>query len=521
MTLAVAPGTVCGVIMGPRRSALLVLAVLSALALCCAAPALALEPAGDGWYWQLPQPQGQVLRSVDVSGEKDAWAVGDCGVILHSVDGGASWTSQTSPTTDPLTAVAFADGAHGCAVGGYGADDFVPGGGFMTSVIAVTDDGGATWRLASQPARFALADVTFADSRAGWAVGRNGTILHTTDAGATWLPQRSGVKSMTLTAVAFSDALHGYVAGQGGVFLTTRDGGLTWTRHSALRNIFAIWPTALVMDDAGTLWMGMGMPGGAGPENLARSVDGGRHWRVVDAGYAYSITGLATSGTHLYAVGPAGDDSDLLGTSRIFESDDRGVTWSAHVVGQDIELLDVVAKGAAGPCAVGTGTVVSTDAGASWSGTGFYPRSVGSLDFVSPTDGWATGTGALGLLGLIQMLGDPMQGSILHTADGVTWQQQLSDTRHYYADIDFADARSGWAVGTVGAIRRSDDGGATWRAQALGTRTAFTQVEAPSANDAWVMGYALASGDSVILRTVDAGKTWAPVDVPGVSLPWR
>ena len=35
-----------------------------ALALCCAAPALALEPAGDGWYWQPPQPQGQLLNDV-------------------------------------------------------------------------------------------------------------------------------------------------------------------------------------------------------------------------------------------------------------------------------------------------------------------------------------------------------------------------------------------------------------------------------------------------------------------------
>ena len=96
--LAVASGTAYGVIMGPRRTVLLVFAVLSALALCCAAPALALEPAGDGWYWQLPQPQGQALDSVTMSGEKDVWATGAGGVILHSSDGGVSWAIQDRPS---------------------------------------------------------------------------------------------------------------------------------------------------------------------------------------------------------------------------------------------------------------------------------------------------------------------------------------------------------------------------------------------------------------------------------------
>ena len=85
--------------MGPRRSALLVLAVLAALALCCAVPALALQPAGTGWYWQLPQPQGQLLNDVTFGDAQNVWAVGDGGTILHSSDAGVTWARQSAPTS--------------------------------------------------------------------------------------------------------------------------------------------------------------------------------------------------------------------------------------------------------------------------------------------------------------------------------------------------------------------------------------------------------------------------------------
>jgi photosystem II stability/assembly factor-like uncharacterized protein len=47
-------------------------------------------------------------------------AVGNIGTILHTTDGGATWTSQNSGTTNRLNGVFFVDGCTGTAVGDTG-----------------------------------------------------------------------------------------------------------------------------------------------------------------------------------------------------------------------------------------------------------------------------------------------------------------------------------------------------------------------------------------------------------------
>ncbi|GAH90751.1 unnamed protein product, partial [marine sediment metagenome] len=60
----------------------------------------------------------------------------------------------------------------------------------------------------------------------GWAVGRFGTIIHTTNSGNSWTFQTS-IATNTLFDVDFSDNLHGIACGQG-IILYTTDGGQNW-----------------------------------------------------------------------------------------------------------------------------------------------------------------------------------------------------------------------------------------------------------------------------------------------------
>ena len=65
-------------------------------------------------------------------------------------------------------------------------------------------------------------------------MGDNGSILATTNGGATWAPQAS-TSGTTLRSVAFSDATHGWAAGDdgtGGVILATTNGGSSWGAQS-------------------------------------------------------------------------------------------------------------------------------------------------------------------------------------------------------------------------------------------------------------------------------------------------
>ena len=153
--------------MGPRRSVLFLSVLLCALALCCAAPALALEPAGDGWYWQAPQPQGQVLNAVAFGDATNLWAVGDAGTIMHSADAGVTWQVQTSPTKVSLGSVQFVGATEGWAAGGDSRD----AGGMGKSsngVILHTTDGGAIWTVQASEKDAAVTDLAFVgENRAG------------------------------------------------------------------------------------------------------------------------------------------------------------------------------------------------------------------------------------------------------------------------------------------------------------------------------------------------------------------
>ncbi len=53
-----------------------------------------------------------------------------------------------------------------------------------TGLIESTINGGTSWSPQASGTGFQLNGVTFVDGQRGWAVGNNGTILHTVTAGA-------------------------------------------------------------------------------------------------------------------------------------------------------------------------------------------------------------------------------------------------------------------------------------------------------------------------------------------------
>ena len=105
------------------------------------------------------------------------WAVGANGTILHTSDGGTTWSPQTDGFGNGLSSVEFTDAMNGWAVG-------------ASAIRIHTSNGGALW--SAQAGGSFLRGVEFIDAMNGWAVGDSGTILHTSDGGATWLPQVSG-----------------------------------------------------------------------------------------------------------------------------------------------------------------------------------------------------------------------------------------------------------------------------------------------------------------------------------------
>ena len=165
---------------------------------------------GSSWA-AVSSPVSSALRSVAFASDRSrAWAVGDGGVVLRSSDGGASWMRISTPTTAALRAVRFADDAlHGIAVG---------------DAAIGTSDGGATWAALAQPPA-ALNGLSISGQRAV-AVGANGLVWRSADAGGTW-QQVVAPATSTLNAVGFAsdDLQFGWAVGAGGTLLVTDDGG--------------------------------------------------------------------------------------------------------------------------------------------------------------------------------------------------------------------------------------------------------------------------------------------------------
>ena len=80
---------------------------------------------------------------------------------------------------------------------------------------------GADLRYQSESER-----VSFVGS-SGWAAGDNGTILNTTNGGASWTSQSSGT-NQKLNAVSFSDPSNGFAIGANGTVVATSNGGTLW-----------------------------------------------------------------------------------------------------------------------------------------------------------------------------------------------------------------------------------------------------------------------------------------------------
>lgn len=69
------------------------------------------------WKWQNPQPTGNHLFDVQFIDNQTGWAVGEIGTILKTTNGGQTWQTQTSSTTNDLHCFHFSNAQNGWAVG--------------------------------------------------------------------------------------------------------------------------------------------------------------------------------------------------------------------------------------------------------------------------------------------------------------------------------------------------------------------------------------------------------------------
>src|SRR5436305_997757 len=105
----------------------------------------------------------------------------------------------------------------------------------MLAGLATVASADTTWSWRNPlPTSAGLTAAALINASTATVVGNGGTILRTTDGGATWKAQSSGT-TQTLLGVSFTDANTGIAVGGGGTILRTTDGGATWTSQWPVR----------------------------------------------------------------------------------------------------------------------------------------------------------------------------------------------------------------------------------------------------------------------------------------------
>ncbi len=397
---------------------------------------------GDGYaLWRTLWYGRGDLFEVFFLDDQRGWVVGTAGRIFRTVNGGQSWhMTQWRPHRDrhlsrevgpDLYDIFFVSPREGWAVGKDG-------------VIIHTVDGGDTWVGQDSGVTLSLNAVAFApDGKTGWAVGNEGVVRHTTDGGKTWSPQPSGIANH-LYDIFVLDAQRAWAVGENGHIIATTNGGQTWTIQRA---------------------------GGAHLNAILFLPDGQTGWAVGDIGYVWKTT-------------------------------DGGATWTRENVGSNRSFYDIVLD----------------EDGNLW-----VSGSYGTLGRRSPDGTWQFWTvdtsvhlKGLALTNKIWLVAQKMTLLAAETPDG-PWHNPLGGQLTFLGGIAMPDGVHGWAVGRrenvprgkEGVILRTEDGGWSWYAQETGVYNSYwNDVAAVDANTAWVVGQDIDRNRKNVVHTTDGGQTW-------------
>lgn len=414
---------------------------------------------GTTWTAAATNPLTTGLNSVAWNSTLSRYAVvGDNGVAATSADG-ASWTVQNSTAGSNALYTVISTGGVFLTLGNAGTAR-------LTASGSVTDWSTVGTITPTPPAY--ISSVTFGSELV--AVGSNGAIF-TSSGGTSWTSRTSNVTG-TLNSIAYNGTSTYIAVGNGGLILSAPNGGNTWTQLSSpFVNFQAVDSGAGVRAAVG--------PGGA----IYTSTDD-ITWTPRSSGTTQDLQAVAWVGNGFVAVGKGG---------AITVSNAAGTSWTAQTFTASSVSPDFYGVAYVSPTrilAVGAGgyTVSSANGGTSWSlmGTnsaGFYSVAAGPTTIVG-VGGDNLGNGNIRLISSLT---------------GTSWSSRPNASKVLYSVVYAGNQFI--AVGDVGTIYTSTDGGSNWVSQKSNTTALLSSVT-------WTGNVAVAVGAGGTVLTSPNGVDW-------------
>ncbi len=330
------------------------------------------------------------------------------------------------------------------------------------------------------------------------AVGKNGIVLRSTNAGSNW--SSSIVTSYDLRAV-HSIGNTSWAAGNNGTYCKTTDNGISWSTQTIagnkdLRSIF--------FTDANTGWI-CGVDG-----VVYKTINGGNNWALQSTGAASTLNCIK------FVNSQAGWTCGANGI--VLKTFNGGDDWYAVPTPANYELLSIDVKSNT-LIAVGVNSTVlkSTNSGGSWNSIDYKiitKSDVNSVNMFDENTHFTCGGG----------------GFIRKSTDGgATFSFPLNPMFGDLYSIYFYNSNTGWAVSRkTYAVIKTTDSGSTWSLPA-GTSVSY------SFERTLLSGYGHTFGDIVsvfnpfkkdvvytllaqkIYRSSNAGDTWSNI----ITMPFQ
>lgn len=447
-----------------------------------------IEPKATGGA-ALPRNTLKVIRA---SSSDNVMLASQGWTLLSSIDGGLTWSTVQLPKFS-------ATGEDALAIGSTvlmpSQGPLIPrrpelGGDYAERGLSWSGDGGRTWSAAVieglvTPTYAALRNLRHVEGTVFSMQDAAGRAFASTDGGRNWKVVADysppplvltpggpwlGEYSMKL---AFHDAKRGLALNAAGQLRETSDGGKTWATKANTGLPTTATNTAIrfVNDKAGWMLQSDG--------RLYKSTDGGATW-----GAGQAVRGGLKRFDFVDANRGWGAPIDGQGLAY---TRDGGQTWTHAAPPQTISAYGLLFGEGQQILVYGASSLVvsSSDDGKTWNQLVSIDPSPFALRRKITASDAKTLWSALG------------SGLYKSEDGGANWTAAANGD---FADIAFADARNGWAVGRQGRVVATTDGGKTWVAQPTLTQRDLWRIQAVDSKTAWIEGEG-----STVLATGNGG----------------